>query len=290
MKKTVVIIVLVLAILLGLNSMFTVRENEYACTVRFSKIIDTTDQAGLHFKIPFLDSVKYFTKATQFYDIPPSEVLTSDKQNMTVDCYILWSISDPKLFYQTLGSTGVAEQRLDALTYNELKTVMGTLAQSDIINMNDGAERNQIYEGISADVDALAKTYGIRVEDVKIKQFDLPESNLNAVYGRMISERKQMAEKYTADGNYEASIIRNDVDKQVSIIVSNADAEAAKLKAEGEAEYMRMLAAAYDNEDKQEFYEFTLALDALKSSLNGEQKTVILDANSELAKILMGAK
>ena len=290
MKKTIVTIILVLAILLGLNSMFTVRENEYACTVRFSKIIDTTDQAGLHFKIPFLDSVKYFTKATQFYDIPPSEVLTSDKQNMTVDCYILWSISDPKLFYQTLGSTAVAEQRLDALTYNELKTVMGTLAQSDIINMNDGAERNLIYEGISTDVDALAKTYGIRVEDVKIKQFDLPESNLNAVYGRMISERKQMAEKYTADGNYEASIIRNDVDKQVSIIVSNADAEAAKLEAEGEAEYMRMLAAAYDNEDKQEFYEFTLALDALKSSLDGEQKTVILDGNSELARILMGAE
>ena len=193
-KSAVLILVIVLIALVGLNAVFTVRENEYACTVRFSKIIDTTDSAGLHFKVPFLDSVKYFTKATQFYDIPPSEVLTSDKQNMTVDCYILWSISDPKLFYQTLGSTAVAEQRLDALTYNELKTVMGTLAQSDIINMNDGAERNQIYEGISADVDALAKTYGIRVEDVKIKQFDLPESNLNAVYSRMISERKQMAE------------------------------------------------------------------------------------------------
>ena len=291
MKKSgIFIIILLLVAFVGINSLFTVRENEYACTVRFSKIIDTTDQAGLHFKVPFLDSVKYFSKATQFYDIPPSEVLTSDKQNMTVDCYILWSISDPKLFYQTLGSTAVAEQRLDALTYNELKTVMGTLAQADIINMEDGAKRNEIYENISADVDALAKTYGIRVEDVKIKQFDLPESNLNAVYSRMISERKQMAEKYTADGNYEASIIRNDVDKQVSIIVSNAEAEAAKLEAEGEAEYMRMLAAAYDTEDKQEFYEFTLALDALKASLNGDEKTVILDANSELAKILMGAQ
>ena len=291
MKKSVIfMIVLLLAAVIGVNSLFTVRENEYACTVRFSKIIDTTDQAGLHFKMPFLDSVKYFSKATQFYDIPPSEVLTSDKQNMTVDCYILWSISDPKLFYQTLGSTAVAEQRLDALTYNELKTVMGTLAQADIINMEDGAKRNDIYENISADVDALAGTYGIRVEDVKIKQFDLPESNQNAVYSRMISERKQMAEKYTADGNYEASIIRNDVDKQVSIIVSNAEAEAAKLEAEGEAEYMRMLAAAYDSQDKQEFYEFTLALDALKASLNGDEKTVILDANSELAQILMGAE
>ena len=290
MKKSAVIIaILVIAALLALNSMFTVRENEYACTVRFSKIIGTTDEAGLHFKIPFVDSVKYFSKATQLYDIPPSEVLTSDKQNMTVDCYILWSISDPKLFYQTLGSTSVAEQRLDALTYNELKTVMGTLAQADIINMEDGAKRNEIYENISTDVDNLARTYGIHVEDVKIKQFDLPESNLNAVYNRMISERNQMAEKYTADGNYEASIIRNNVDKQVDIIVSNAEAEAAKLVAEGEAEYMRLLAEAYDSEDKKDFYEFTLALDALKASLTGAEKTVILDANSELARILMGA-
>ena len=290
MKKSgVIIIVVFLLAILAMNATFTVREDEYACTVRFSKIIGTTDQAGLHFKIPFLDNVKYFSKATQFYDIPPSEVLTSDKQNMTVDCYILWSISDPKLFYQTLGTKTVAEQRLDALTYNELKTVMGTLAQSDIINMEDGAKRNEIYENISTDVDALAKTYGIRVEDVKIKQFDLPDSNLNAVYNRMISERNQMAEKYTADGNYEASIIRNDVDKQVNIIVSDAEAEAAKLEAEGEAEYMRLLAEAYDTQDKKDFYEFTLALDALKSSLDGSEKTVILDANSELAQILMGA-
>ena len=289
MKAKVVLIVVALLALIGLtNAMYTVAENEYACTVRFSKIIDTTDEAGLHFKVPFIDSVKYFTKATQLYDIPPSEVLTSDKQNMTVDCYILWSISDPKLFYQTLGSTGIAEDRLDNLTYNELKTVMGTLAQADIINMNDGAERNQIYEGISTSVDGEALKYGIHVEDVKIKQFDLPDSNLTAVYSRMISERNQMAEKYTADGNYEASIIRNDVDKQVNILVSNANAEAAKLEAEGEAEYMRLLAEAYDTDEKKEFYEFTLALDALKKSLDGEEKTVILDGNSELAKILMG--
>ena len=291
MKKSgIFLIILLLIALIAVNSLFTVRENEFACTVRFQKIIGTTDEAGLHFKIPFIDSVKYFTKATQLYDIPPSEVLTSDKQNMTVDCYVLWSISDPKLFYQTLTTTSNAEQRLDALTYNELKTVMGTLAQSDIINMEEGGKRNDIYEKISTDVDELAATYGIHVEDVKIKQFDLPESNLNAVYNRMISERNQMAEKYTADGNYEASIIRNDVDKQVDIIVSNAEAEAAKLLAEGEAEYMRMLAEAYDSNDKQDFYEFTLALDALKASLNGSEKTVILDGNSELAKILMGAE
>lgn len=290
MKKKIIIgVIVALLLIVGANSFFTVEENQYACTVRFSKIIDTTGESGIHFKIPFIDSVKYFSKATTLYDIPPSEVLTSDKQNMTVDCYILWKITDPLKFYQTLGSTSVAEDRLNDLTYNELKTVMGTLAQADIINMDDGAKRNDIYAGISTTVSELAKSYGIEVEDIKIKRFDLPESNLNAVYSRMISERNQIAEKYTADGNYEASIIKNDVDKQVNIIVSNAEAEAAKLVAEGEAEYMRMLAEAYDSADKKEFYEFTLALDALKQSLSGDENTVILDGQSELAKILTGA-
>ena len=289
MKKTIIAIVIVLILVIGLSgSLYTVREDQYACTFRFSEIVNTTENPGLHFKVPFVDSVKYFSKATQFYDIPPSEVLTSDKQNMTVDCYILWQIADPQQFYRALGTTGKAEERLNAITYNALKNAMGRLAQADIINMNDGAERNDIYEGITTTVDAQAVTYGIHVEDVKIKQFDLPDSNLNAVYSRMISERNQMAEKYTADGNYDASIIRNEVDKQVNIIVSNAEAEAAKLEAEGEAEYMRMLAEAYNNEDKKDFYEFTLALDALKKSLSGNEKTIILDADSDLAQILAG--
>ena len=289
MKKTVVIVIaLVLVAVITLSgAMYTVREDEYGCVVRMSKIVATTEDAGLHVKIPFLDSVKYFPKATMLYDIPPSEVLTADKQNMTVDCYVLWNVSDPLKFYQSLGNTTVAEERLNALTYNALKNVMGTLSQSDIINMEDGAARNDIYEGITASVDELAANYGIKVEDVKIKRFDLPEANESAVYTRMISERQQIAKKYTADGNYEASLIRNNVDKEVNIIVSNAEAEAAKLVAEGEAEYMRMLAEAYNTAEKQDFYEFTLALDAMKATLDGDEKTIILGADSDLAQILM---
>ena len=254
-KRTLLTVILVLVLMLALNSFFTVRENEYACTVRFSKIIDTTSEPGLHFKVPFMDSVKYFPDTTMLYDIPPSEVLTSDKQNMTVDCYILWHITDPQQFYRGLGTTAVAEDRLDAITYTALKIALGNLKQSDIINMNDGGERNDIYESITTTVNEQAKVYGIEVEDVKIKRFDLPASNENAVYTRMISD---------------------------------AEAQAATLVAEGESEYMKMLAAAYDTQDKQEFYEFILALDALKQSLSGEEKTIILDKNSELARILMG--
>ena len=290
MKKGIIIgIIAAVLIIVALSSMYVVKENEYACTFRFSEIVNTENTAGLHFKIPFIDSVKYFPKTTMLYDIPPSEVLTSDKQNMTVDCYILWSITDPQQFYRALGTTLEAEERLNAITYNALKNAMGTLAQADIINMNDGAERNEIYESITTIVNSQVADRGIRVEDVKIKQFDLPDSNLNAVYSRMISERNQMAEKYTAEGNYEASVIRNDVDKQVNIIVSNAEAEAAQLEAEGESEYMQRLAEAYNTADKKDFYEFILALDALKQSLTGENKTIILDADSDLAQILMGA-
>ena len=167
MKKTIIIAAIVLlAVIVVSGSFYTVEENQYACVFRFSEIVGVEDTAGAHFKIPFVDSVRYYSKATQFYDIPPSEVLTSDKQNMTVDCYVLWSISDPQQFYRALGTTNRAEERLDAITYSVLKTAMGTLAQADIINMNDGAERNEIYEGIAPKVDSQAATYGIHLEDV----------------------------------------------------------------------------------------------------------------------------
>ena len=159
MKKGVIIgIIAVLLILVAASSMYTVEENQSACVFRFSEIEDTATTSGLHFKIPFIDQVEYFTNATQLYDIPPSEVLTSDKKSMTVDCYILWSITDPQQFYRSLGTVAKAEDRLDAITYNALKTAMSSLSQDDIINEEDGAERNDIYEKIAAEVDKLKAT------------------------------------------------------------------------------------------------------------------------------------
>jgi len=143
------------------------------------------------------------------------------------------------------------------------------------------------HEGITDNVEAFALSYGIDVVDIKIKRFDLPESNENAVYERMISEREQMAAAFSADGSYEASLIRNDVNRQVNILISDAEAMAAQLVAEGEAEYMRMLAEAYNTPEKREFYTFMLALDALEASLTGEDKTVVLGPDSPLAQLLI---
>lgn len=286
--KTITTIIIIIAVIIIASSFYVVQENEYACMVRFSKIIETKDSPGLYFKTPFVDTIRTFPKAIMFYDISPSEVLTADKQNMTVDSYVLWRINEPLKFFQTLGSVSAAEERLDAMTYNALKNVMGTLAQRDIINQDDPSARNDIYAGIASSVDIIAQNYGIDVVDVKIKRFDLPEANEQAVFQRMISERNQISEKFAADGEYLASVIRNDVDKQVGIIVSNAEAEAAKIIAEGEQEYMRMLAEAYNTQDKREFYQYMLALNALEASLDGGNKTVILGSDSLLAKLLIG--
>lgn len=287
-KLIILLSVIFLAlIVLTAQTFYTVAENEYACVVRFSKIIETVSSPGLRMKVPFADEVKKFPKTVMIYDIPPSEMLTSDQKNMTVDSYILWQITDPLTYYKTLGSQNEAELRLNAVTYNSLKNLMGTLKQSDIINENDASGRNDIYESITAAVVELTKAYGINVLDVKVKRLDLPEDNEQAVYNRMISDRSQIAEKYTADGEYEASLIRNDADKQVNITVSDAKAEAAKIEAEGEAEYMRMLAEAYDTDDKRSFYEFRLSLEALKASLTGDGKTVIIDGDSALGKALL---
>lgn len=292
MKKAVtlffVIVVAVVLIVCAFSAFYSVAENEYACVLRFSKVINTVDEAGIHFKLPFIDSVRVLPRTIQHYDIPPSEVLTADKKNMTVDSYVLWSIDDPLTFIKTLGSIGEAEKRLDAVAYNSLKNVMGTLEQNKIINQDDGGERNEIYKQITEGVSEVALSYGIEIVDVKVKRLDLPEDNEEAVYNRMISERNQMAEKYRADGELEASKITNDVDREVNIIVSNASATAAQLEAEGEQEYMKLLAEAFNTEDKKEFYEFIIALDALKASLTGGEKTVILGADSALASILTG--
>ena len=281
-------IIVVLGLFVAGGAYFTVDEDEYACVVRFAKIIDVKGEAGLYFKMPFIDSIKTYPKNMQLYDVKPSDGITKDKKTMQVDCYVVWKISDPLRFYQTLGYISEAETRLDTIAYNNVKTILGTLNQSDIINENPPEERNEIYREITEKVKVGAESYGIEVIDVKIKRFDLPSENEQAVYTRMISERNQMAEKYRADGEYQAALIINEVDKKYNIIISDAKLEAEKLVAEGEKQYMKILSEAYNTPAKREFYEFLRGLDALKSSLNGDETTIILGKDSEIAKILTG--
>lgn len=294
-KKKMTIAIVIAAVVLFIvlcilpSCFYEVKEDEYACTARFSKIIKTVDEPGLYFKLPFIDSVRTFPKKTLFYDIPPSEVLTVDKKSMTVDSYILWRIEDPLKFFRSLTQISAAESRLYDITYNAFKTKMGVLDQDDIINMNPGAERNAIYDEIKSEVMSKTGVYGIKVVDVKLKRLDLPESNEQSVYERMISERKREADKYTAEGDRDAAYIKAEVDKTVNISLSDANAQAEQIRAEGEAEYMRLLSEAYDTEDKRDFYEFQLALETLKQTFNGKDKTIILGKDNPIAKALINS-
>ena len=232
----------------------------------------------------------YFPKNIQLYDLAPSDVLTSDSKAMSVDSYVLWKISDPMTFYKSLGSISEAQVRLDAATYNALKNIISTMSQDSIITPSVDDGRNDLNVTVCDQVKSATTDYGIEITDVKIKRFDLPEENETAVYQRMISDRNQIAEKYRAEGESEATIMKNEVDKQVNIIISDANAQAEEIVAQGESEYMKLLADTFNTAEKEEFYIFMRSLETLKSSLTGEQKTVILGSDSELAKILQGIK
>ena len=163
---------------------------------------------------------------------------------------------------------------------------MGKSLRDDIINQSDDS-RELFNANILAAAAGATSDYGIEIIDIKIKKLDLPADNEEAVYRRMISERNKIAEQYRADGNKEAEMIRNEVDKTKNILISDAKARAEEIKAQGEAEYMRILAQAYNTPEKQAFYNFTRALDAIKISLSGEDSTIILGKDSAIAKALM---
>jgi membrane protease subunit HflC len=204
------------------------------------------------------------------------------KKTMVTDIYILWKINDPLKFAKSLScSISNAESRINTVVYNSTKSAIGSMNQADVISARDGLLSEKIMENIG---DTMNQ-YGIELVSIETKRLDLPSDNKTAVYERMISERSQMAATYTAEGDSESQIIKNTTDKDVSIMLSEAQAQADTLIAEGEAEYMNILSAAYSDPARAEFYSFVRSLDAAKASLTGDNKTLILDENSPIAQI-----
>lgn len=286
MKKTIKIVLPIVALLIVLSIMgglfFTTRSNEYSVVRQFGKVVRVQDEPGLSVKIPFLQTVSTLPKTEMLYDLAVSDVLTSDKKSMVADSFVLWRISDPLKFIQTLsGSISNAEYRIDTVVYNSLKTVISSMKQEDVISGRDGELAASIMENVGTTFDK----YGITVLAIETKRIDLPDENKAAVYERMISERGNIAASFVAEGEAEAKRIRNDADKSVEITISEAKAQGEKLRAEGEAEYMRILSEVYDTPDEADFYEFMRALDMARNGLTGENKTLVVSSDSPIAKI-----
>lgn len=327
--KILVFIVVVAALMVVSGSFYTTMENEYSVVKQFGKIVQTNDTAGLRMKIPFIQTVNYVPKAVQIYDLPESEVITSDKKTMIVDAYVLWKVTDAKAYTQTLNaSASTAQGRIDVIVYNAIKTTISSMSQEELIASRDTAvkivnttdetedieindiesqeldeEGNVIEDNEKEEVEIIVISdrleqcignqcdqYGIELSDVKIKVLDLPNENKEAVYNRMITERNNIAAAYKAQGESEAQIIRNTTDKEVSVMLSEAQAKADATVAEGEAEYMRILSEAYNDEGKADFYLFSLQLDTIKESVTNGNTTIFLDKDSPVAQIFSGVQ
>jgi membrane protease subunit HflC len=289
MKKTGKLVIagtLAIAALIILSSSVVVtQENEFRLIRRFGRVEHVIDNAGVSLKMPFIETADSIPKEILLYDLAASDVITMDKKTMLSDSYVLWKITDPLKFAQTLNSSIVnAENRIDTVVYNSVKNVIGSLSQNEVISGRDG----ELSQAIQENVGGAMEQYGIKLLAVETKRLDLPADNKTAVYERMISERDKIAATYTAEGQAEAQKIRNTTDREVAISISDAQAQAAAIEAEGEAEYMRILAEAYHDPQRAEFYAFTRSLDAARASLKGQNNTLILPANSDLARIFIG--
>lgn len=284
-KKIIAAVGGTLLLILLASSVVVTAENKYSIVRQFGRISRVIEKPGLSMKVPFIQTADSFPKQTLLYDLVPSEVITRDKKTMITDSYVLWRISEPTKFAQTLnGSLMNAESRINTAVYNALKNAISSMTQDEVITSRDGELSTLVMDRIDEGMDQ----YGIEIMMFETKQLDLPEDNKAAVYERMISERDNIAATYTAEGNSEAQVIRNTTDKDVAISISEAKKQAEILEAEGEAEYMRILSEAYNTQEKTEFYSFVRSLDALKNSMTGKDKTVVLSADSPIAQIFNG--
>ena len=284
--KKIGILIGVSAVAVAVGASVTVtQQNEYKLIRQFGKVDRVISSSGISFKIPFIESTQSLPKETLLYDLAASDVITKDKKTMISDSYVLWKISDPLKFAQTLNSSVEnGESRINTAVYNATKNAISSMSQDQVITSRDGELSDMVMEAIGTNMDQ----YGIELLKFETKQLDLPDDNKEAVYERMISERDNIAATYKAEGNSEAKVIRNKTDKEVAIQISDAKKQAEILEAEGEQEYMKILAQAYGEEDRSEFYSFVRSLDALKTSMKGEDKTVILSADSPIAQIFEG--
>ena len=311
------ILLFIVSLVVGMFT-YTTKENQFSVVKQFGKIIEINDTPGLRLKVPFLHNITSISKATKLYDLNQSEVITSDKKTMIIDAYVLWNVTDAKLYTSTLNASDkTAQGRLDVIVFNAVKTTVSSMTQDEVIKSRKGGKElttievelddleinDYALDDEKEDVKTISISdrlldcignqcdqYGVQITDIEIKILDLPEENKNAVYERMITERNNIATAYTAQGQSEAQIIKNTTDAEVSVMLSEAEAEAEKVIAEGEAEYMRILTEAYNDPEKADFYMYSLQLDSLEETLTGDGNTLIIDKNSPFANIFNGVE
>ncbi len=282
MKSKIFGSLILLILLVVFTSMYQVSEIEQAVVLRFGKPVGgSIINAGLKFKMPFIDDVLKFDKRILEYDSAPKELITKDKKNVVVDNYAKWKINDPLLFLQRVQNQTEAQKRLDDIIYSELRQVLGNYTFLEVIS----TKREEIMDLTSEQSREKLSDLGIDLVDVRIKRVDLPKENEENIYRRMEAERQEQAKKYRAEGQQKALEIISTADKERSIELSKAYKEAQIIKGEAEEEAARIYAEAYNVDI--EFYKFIRSLESYEKIFNNQRSDkLILSTDSELWKYL----
>ncbi len=256
------------------------REGDVAIRLRLGKAVDVVQDAGLHVKLPWpLERVVTLDGRARVLNTRHTEMLTRDKKNVILLSYVVWRISEPLRFYQSLGSVEAADGKLDGLVTNAKISVLGGYDLSALVSTQaEDLEVAEIEQAILDDVATkAAEKYGVAIQEVGFKRLSLPEGNTRYVFEQMRAERKQYAARWRAEGEREAAKIRSETDLEVAQIRAEANEEAARIKGEAEAEAARIYAEAHSLDP--EFYRFMRSLESMEKVL-GKKSTVVLRTDS----------
>lgn len=261
---------LVVIAILAISSLFTVDQTEQALLLQFGRPVRVIDKPGLQVKIPFVQNVVTFDKRLLDVEPAPEEVIAADQKRAIVDTYTRYMITDPLLFYQTVGNEEAVRARLTAMVSSSMRQVIGKEPLSALLSV----QRAAIMRRIRDDVRTAAKPFGIEVLDTRLRRVDLPQQNSEAIYARMNSERQQQAALFRAEGAQAAQTVRADADRDVTVIIANAQRQAQELRGQGDGTATAIFAKAYGQD--QQFYAFYRSLQAYRDALGGKDTSFVL--------------
>lgn len=284
MKKSFLLLPLILLVALGSQSIFTVHETQKAMLIQLGDPVDKVLGPGLHFKIPFIQRVEYFDARILDYDARSAEALTSDKKTIVLDNYARWIISDPLQFYRSVRTIPRAQARLDDVVYSQLRAQVGRHTLTEVVS----SKRGSIMEDVTKRTSDIMKQYGITVVDVRVKRTDLPTENQRAIFGRMRAERERQAKQYRSEGTEEALKLRSEADREQAVILAEANRRASVVRGEGDATAANIFAEAFERSP--EFYAFQRGLEALRKGLSENTRIVLTPEMPFLDPMLKGSK
>ena len=271
----VALIILAALAVLGYSSLFTVHQVEQSIVVRLGEPVRVVTEPGLHFKVPFIDSVIRIDKRILDLENPAQEIIASDQKRLVVDAFARYRIKDSLRFYQTVATVQSANIQLATLLNSALRRVLGEVTFSNVVRDNRAALMIRIRDQLDREADV----YGISVIDVRIRRADLPEQNSQAVYQRMQTERQREAAEFRAEGAQRAQEIRSRADREATIIVAEAQQKAEQTRGEGDGERNRIFAEAYGRDP--EFFAFHRSMAAYEAGLRGNDTRFLLRPDSE---------